>query len=288
MRKQRVVIGHFGVAKYILAPLRDALQNQSAFFALKKPAELIHPIPADMLLYASQETVQYHVRLFKRLKLANPTLPVLVIESHPDAMQLAQLLRGGADDFLCSGADGYALQDKIRKLLASTQGQINLWEENRVEAISTPAIHYTSPPSLEQNRRRCFRARVGQTLASRVYFIHDECPKPLEIEDLSICTEGEPGGMLLTLPETVNQAFALELNDKPKSLKILVELSKKLGISQASAQIIRTIKHDQKTKVALRYIPQSFSDERRFQRFWIACQQIHRQRELTLNHYMHF
>ncbi len=286
MLRKRLVVGHYGIPKYVIAPVREALQNQSAFLVIKSAHELIRRIPADLLLYASQETAQYDIRLFKRLKLANPALPVLLIESRPDALRLVQLLRSGADDFLCPTSDSYALQGKIRKLLASTQGQLDLVDEVRPTQISAPASEYTTPPSMNQNRRRCFRARVGQNFAGRVYFLHDAHAPPLHIEDLSILTDGEPGGMLLTLPEDEANTFSAQLDDQPNALKILVDLSKKLGITQASAKIIRTFRHGEKTKVALQYVPESFSDERRFQRFWVACQQLQRQRELTLNHYM--
>jgi len=170
----------------------------------------------DILLVAMGDAVEEAIRFLARLREKVPSLPVILLAQRISVNLAVEFVRFGGMDLMEMPIDPGALWRKI---------------ERAVEGVSRPAYDHPAltllsrpEPAPVPPRRTSFRVRVPGDHPASVFV---QAPKGARlqtaVEDLSIPTDGESGGMRLAVDEW--RAISLGVGAWPTGATFEADLS---------------------------------------------------------------
>jgi CheY-like chemotaxis protein len=154
----------------------------------------------DALVVALEAPTAAAVAFFARCRTEYPVPPLVLLAKDIDVDLAVELLAFGADDLATLPVDPAVLCRKLERALGLRSGPVLDREE--VAPLGSARSRRRG-----RDRRRCARARVPTWHATRARIRLGERQVVAIVVDLSVPTEGHPGGMLLR----VDPASAREL-----------------------------------------------------------------------------
>lgn len=258
-----------GLSGDLLTHCRTLLSEVAALEPLADDALLLAPgaTGLDALIVALEPPLSESMARFSQLRRAYPLVPMLVLAAGVDGNFAAELLKCGAEDFLMLPPDPAALVCKVRRLLGEHLGP----------AFDTPEFAAFRPRDFDVNQRHCFRVNVLPDFAVSSTF-PGPVERPLDVKDLSIETEPnpgsmQPGGMQIAAERAMARRLPFDQWQRRREIDVLVQLPSGSPI-KTRARVLPGLRPapDGSIRFALEYWVARPAEKERFRRYWVEAQ----------------
>lgn len=219
--------------------------------------------PPDATLVCLRYPIAEGVAVFAQSRAFRPNVPVILIGDEIDVDIATELLKCGATEFITRSSLPELLRPKLERALELRRGPVLDLEE-------FAPLSQLQPASQQAHRRRCFRAQVrGATL--RVPGRGAEVQ--ICVEDLSIPTDGWPGGLGAVADEASLRRLPLGEWGGTASIPLVLQLPGEPAVA-VSARLVgrRRRKTGGTTHLAFQYVATSPGSEAVLRRAWVGAQ----------------
>jgi hypothetical protein len=235
---------------------------------------------ASLLLFVLREPIESGTAHIARLRLTRRRLPLVVLATGIQANAAVELVKCGVADLLTlEGAPprphGLALRRKVERVLWR-RGALTL-DDPALVPLSTlfgpdAAAAYAFGNS---NRRQCYRAHTSTRTAAVLLLSAPHGELRCTIDDISVATEEQSGGVRVRAEPTVAAKMPLSAWQRGSEISGTFQLG---GEREPIPVRLRVIRIEGGTggvqaSLALQYIPLDPRHEQQLQRFWMRCQQ---------------
>lgn len=221
----------------------------------------------DVLLFSLKRPHVMSVMLFTRCRAANTRKPIIVLGEGVNADLAVELVKNGADDFISYPPDRNGLRHKVQRALGMYQGPGFEW------AILRPFKRTHAPPG-GKNRRHCYRATciphrpitISVTLAEDTFYI--------DVINISIATDGWPGGLLLSSDASTTRNLPFESWETGAEIVFTMDLPDEAPPINIKGQMVIGLRPGPagSTRFAVMYWTTRPEDEVRIRRYWADAQ----------------
>lgn len=266
-QEKLLVVGVMSTVAGFIASCQRALEGAAKVQQVWSDAESLRSI--DVLLVPLTLPLRVGLEAFSRLRSENPHLPMILAASGLEQELAKALLQTGADDLVSIPFESTALLETLERLTSEHQHAAN--------ALPLPEVeHKEAQPDQEaaaRNRRKCFRVRIPPDFAITIAVRIGLTLLPLTAKDLSVVTDGQPGGILLCVDDRTSQRLPLSLWSDGTNIPLRMELpddEKPLWFEGRIIGEFRSNK-DRNLCFAVQYTPQR-ADTGRIYRYWVEAQ----------------
>ncbi len=252
--------------KASVVDLTDRLQRATS----ANPARLDD---VDAVLVALGTAVKEEVQTVARVRKIDAMLPVLLVGRDVGADLAVEIVKCGADDFLSAGTVATVLRPKLERALGMTRGPA------LDNAVLEPFRTVNSPPREDgANRRKAARVRPHPPKSACVLIAQRGGGEAkLWIEDMSIPTDGWPGGMLLSTELPAGRLPLREwehnLLDDPVRLVIPDGHERRIPATSRLLPGLRR-RTNGLLRLAIQYLVENRVNADRVSRYWAKCRQL--------------
>lgn len=226
------------------------------------------------LIFYLAQPVATSVLLFARCREANPRKPIIVLGSNVSSDFAVELVKCGADDFISLPIDKLGLRQKLLRCFGLHQGPAFEW------TLLKPFMRKSVPPG-GKNRRHCYR--VQSTPARPITATVEWTGRKfiLDIMNLSIATDGWPGGLLLSADSTTARDLPFDEWDSGEELELTMDIPDDAPPIRVKGQMVRGLRTGPEGHVrfAVQYWTVKPAEEARIRRYWAAAQRPPRKRK---------
>lgn len=231
------------------------------------------PQDVDVLLFTLRQPIAMSVMLFARCRTANTRKPIIVLGEGVHADLAVELVKNGADDFISLPPDRIGLRRKVQRAMGVHQGPGFEW------SILKPFRRPNIPPG-GKNRRHCYRV---MSLPDRPVIVTVSLPEGtflLDVINLSIATDGWPGGLLLSSAAAVTRSLPFEAWETGEDLVFTMDLPDEGPPISLKGQMVAGLRSGPagSTQFAIQYWAIRSADEIRIRRYWADAQRTEGQR----------
>ncbi|MSP59496.1 MAG: hypothetical protein EXR72_03980 [Myxococcales bacterium] len=221
---------------------------------------------SDALLLVLADPIEDGIREFARCLGRFPGKPIIPLGRAVDPEVAVELVKDGAADFLSLPFNPEVLVRKIRRALRMT-GPRPAFDS----AAFAPLRKDSPSPYDGANRRRCFRAEplVGYRATATVRGARTVI---FQVENLSIVTDGQPGGMLLSANATKAPALPLADWERGRAFELQLQLPHGPPIRTVSRMVPGTLRKGGPLRFAVHYSVDKAADAAQVRAFWLECQ----------------
>lgn len=249
----------------LLALCTDALAGLAKVYPEGHPERPLRP---DFVLVALREPMFQSVARFVTQKSQAPEVPVLLVGELSDVDEVVELLKAGATDFVRLPLVPEVLR---RKLMRVKKGRY-------IHVLDRPALLPLRP--LEDagdqadgapdgaNRRRCFRVNIPADVSLQVSSPLLPPEARMAVEDLSISSEDQPGGMRLRGDASLVAQLLAMGADVPARFHLPGEAQPLPG----RFRVLRLVPLGRHVNLGVSYRLTHVRDEDKLQRLWVQCQ----------------
>lgn len=219
--------------------------------------------PPDATLVCLRYPIAEGMTVFAQSRAFRPNVPVVLIGDEIDVDIATELLKCGATEFIVRSSLPELLRPKLERALELRRGPVLDMQEFR-------ALGQSQQAAQQANRRRCFRAQLrGATL--RVPGRGAEVQ--LCVEDLSIPTDGWPGGLGAVADEASVRRLPLNEWSGASSIPLVLHLPGEPAVA-LNARLVasRRRKTGGTTHLAFQYLATVPGSEAVLRRAWMAAQ----------------
>jgi hypothetical protein len=145
----------------------------------------------DVIILFMQPPHVEEVRLLGRIRVTDPSKPVLVVCEGLDINHCVELLKYGVEEVMSRSGDRTVLWKKVQRAIHRT---------NTFAFVSPtlrPLTEHLDPLPQHRNRRLSYRAPIPEHKPLFVVLLAHPLPIRMQVVNLSIPSEDGPGGMLL-------------------------------------------------------------------------------------------
>ncbi len=224
----------------------------------------------DALLIAVGRSLPEEIARVAWCNATNPTVPLIVVATGVDADLAVELVKCGAHDFVSAPLIPNVLRFKVERAIGARSGPV----------LETPVLAPLDRSRSGReydgaNARRCFRARpiLGRNVSVTVR-LPNGSDQAFAVEDLSIATDGWPGGMLLRTERMPRQLPFADWSTRGLAMRIRLPDGKTEPIV-ASGRMLPGTRRTTRAgllRFAIQYALQNAIDAARVQSYWIECQ----------------
>jgi len=227
--------------------------------------DLAQPLEYDALLLDLGVAVRDGVALLAQCRLENIELPVLLLGRDVDADLAVELVKLGAADFLSVPFDPDVLTRKLERMAERASGPTV-----RLDTLQPFQI----APSPDENHRRSFRAPVPASNPARARLPVEGGYVVATILDLSVESEGWPGGLLLRFRSDAFGAGKVAAEDVGSTRLLQITGPAFPMTIELAARVVRVRRASggAEYELALQYRPVRAEHAAAIHRFWLDCQ----------------
>lgn len=223
----------------------------------------LKPAP-DVLLLAIRVPIADGIAAFIHSRAARPMVPVVLIGHDSDVEVALELLKVGATDFVVRSTLAESLLPKLERALHLRHGVVPT--HPALSALIEPSP--SAPP--RENRRRCYRARIASALVTMR--LRDGEAR-LTLEDLSIPTDGWPGGIGLRVDVATGARLPFDAWQRGEAVPLIVQAAGEPAIA-VTARLITASRRVVGAELlfAVDYLVDHPDGEAALRRLWINAQ----------------
>ncbi len=270
---QPVKVGLLGGDDALLLTCAEALGNHGEVVALTLQDDELKWAPVQILLVSVPAPLDKGIAFFARCCERDPRKAVIAMGRELEADIAVELVKCGADDFVSMPIQPDALVRKIHRALnIASPGPAFSWP-----ALEPLALLGGRKPYRGANRRWCFRAKPSGDFRARVTTQVGKKQFTLDIDDISIVTEGWPGGILLRVDRQEGEELPFEQWEHGRAATMLIHLPTGASVKVVARVVPGTRRQSVKTtRFAVQYTTDIPSDVNLLQAFWTECQRRER------------
>jgi CheY-like chemotaxis protein len=269
------VIGVTGSGPELTAACRSSLRDIATIHEVSLDVEtgrLIETPSLDLLLYRLMPPFDPALRLLARCRSAAPELPLVIIGSSVPPDLAVELIKSGIEDFISLPIEHVGLHRKVLRALGEYDGPAFSW--SMLQHLYRREKAWTG-----RNRRHCYRVEITPERSAKARVCVDDVAFELEVLNLSIATEGWPGGILLNADAEIAEELPLDQWKEGGELELMLSLSDDEQPLELIGQTVAGIRTAPSGDVALalQYWTRRPNDEPRIRRFWAEAQRPSKQ-----------
>lgn len=270
-----MTIAVVGATDIVLETCDDALSELGAVVAIAADGGtgklLDAPPRIDVIVLHVAPPLTAGVAFFERCRKANPVPPLVLVAQDVAADLAVELLLFGADDIALLPVEPSVLGRKVERALGRFVGP----------AIDAPELVPLRPwdgPSEGEERRRCFRAKIPLWHPMTARAVERWGEFNLVVVDLSIPTEGWPGGMLLSAPPETARELPFARWAVDERVAIRVDLPDRGSPIELECRPVAGLRLGARRCVdfAVQYKARNAAEAGRIRRYWAEVQRRHR------------
>ncbi len=234
--------------------------------------ELASSLPLDLLQLDLGEDLDEGVELFAGCLHANPTLPVMLLGREVPGDLGAELVKLGAADLALVPVGGAVVRRKVVRLL----------DGGREPTVWLDTLEPLRPRTVSE-QRRAYRVPVPPDAGARARLIHGPGHVAADLVDVSLESEGWPGGMLLRVRRGSPAAKTLEGARAGTKMVFQILLPTVAAPLLMAGQVVRARPGADREAfdLVLQYRPANSEAESRLNRFWMECQMRERREKAS-------
>jgi CheY-like chemotaxis protein len=219
----------------------------------------------DVLVVDVAVSLREGISLFVRCRQRFPLVPIVIVAPAMQATIAVELVKCGADD-VCLEPFEQVLRRKVQRALTRREGTV-------LELAELVPLRSKPPDGV--NRRKCFRAPVPLSTPAWVsVHVPPSAPVMLRVDDISVESQGFPGGLGLFADRAVAAGLPLGAWQQGQPMRVLVHLP---DGGQPIACMGRTVGGprpgpERSVRIGIVYTPADARARVRIERFWVACQ----------------
>lgn len=265
------IVGLAGAGPELAAACRSALRDIASVREIEIDAETGQSSieeRLELILFRLMPPFDPAVRLLARCRAAQPGVPVILIGSNVPPDLAVELIKCGIADFISLPIEHVGLHRKVLRAFGEHHGPAFTWSmlsyfQNMDRAWSG------------RNRRHCFRVLTDLERPVKAHVVVDDVAYELSVLNLSIATEGWPGGLLLDASSEIADEIELDSMQNSGELSLsLVLPDDEGGAIELIGQPVAGLRPGPEGNVsfALQYWTKRPNEEPRIRRFWADAQ----------------
>lgn len=265
-------IGIYGGAADLRKSCRSALRDVAVVREVDldpDTGELIGDFAIELLLFRLAPPLEPMVRRLALFRKNSPTTQVIVLGSEIPIDLAVELVKCGVDDYLSVPIEHWGLHRKILRALGEHRGPAFGW-------ALLSHFNFLSSEPYSENRRHCFRASIDITNPVSVAVVDDDIGRPSQLEaiNLSIATDGWPGGMLLRAHGPVASQLPFGVWEMGAEIELNVDLRDGGRPIVVVGQMVPGTRPGPEGRIdfAVQYWTRLPADEGRIRRYWAEAQ----------------
>ncbi len=274
-RGESVRVGFFARGKRNIKSVAQVLSAVGEVFQVSDLTDIRTEMDCDLLVVQVDLTSVGHINDLKTCRDRNPLLPIIMMARNADpdvAVEVSKLLNL---DFLSSP---HETDEELR--LKCSRGLFPGAEPTLVRPFLAPLVPEGS--GIGMDRRRVFRALVPSYWSSTARTSAIDPPLILDLEDLSVAYEGQPGGLLLRMGRKAAHTIAKSVDDWGRGARIdlMLALANETMEIPVACRVVRIPKPTSENHFhfAVEYQVDSQQSETALMRFWTNCQMQERRK----------
>lgn len=265
-------IGIFGGSPDLRKSCRSALRDMAVVREVDLDPDTGEPIgdhTMELLLFRLSPPLEPMVRRLALFRKYRPETQVIVLGSEIPIDLAVELVKCGVEDYLSVPIEHWGLHRKVLRALGEHRGPAFGW-------ALLSHFNYLSSEPFSDNRRHCFRVPIDVKSPVTVAVAEEGVshPSKLDVINLSIATDGWPGGMLLRAHGPVAPKLPFDVWEMGAEIELTVDLrdgQRPIGILGQMVPGKRPGPEGQ-VDFAVQYWTRHPADEGRIRRYWAEVQ----------------
>lgn len=265
--KKLLAVGVMSTAAGLITSCHQALEGIATVQEVTSDAASLRSI--DVLFVPLALPLKVGLEAFSRLRGEAPHLPMILLASGLEQELAKALLQLGADDLVSLPLEPKTLLETLERLTVEHQRSASPMPPPKIEQQELQ-------PSVEadaRNRRKCFRAQIPPEFPLGIAVRIGLNLVPLTAKDLSVVTDGQPGGILLCVDDATSKRLPLSLWSDGTHIPLRVEFPDDDEPLWFEGRITGPFRSTDDGNVcfAIQYTPPR-ADAGRVYRYWVAAQ----------------
>ena len=267
-------LGIVGGSPELRRSCRSALRNVAHIVELNLIPDTGEPtedIEIELLLYRLYPPLEATVLLMAKFRSMNPGIPIIALGSDVPNDLAVELIKCGIDDYLSVPIEHFGLHRKVLRALGEHEGPSFSW--TMLNAFRRGEIERQG-----RNRRHCFRVPVEPMASVTVLIPTDQLALRLPVSNISIATDGWPGGLLVSADLESQSLLPFDSWEQGKELTLFLELPTEEAPIELLGQLVSTIRHGPCGSIdfALQYWTMRSADDGTIRKYWADAQRPNR------------
>jgi CheY-like chemotaxis protein len=263
-------IGLLGGGVSLLETCTAALRNIAVvgdFGVDPATGEVVDATRLDLLLFPLQPPHDLSLERLVALRQRYPDTPIVILGRDVRTDLAVELVKSGFDDFLALPLDYLGLCRKVLRATGQYHGPAFGW------SLLAP-VQQLVPVPAEGNRRRCFRASVDPKHPISAHVELAGAKRPVAVVNLSIATDGWPGGLLLAVDPITAKRFPFQRWELGEELTLSLDLGDGQRRVEVVCLMVTGLREGEGgfIQFAVQYWVQRPRQEAQLRKYWVNAQ----------------